>query len=67
MMGEELYLRIKIGIKQKENTTIKETEEGNNTVLMNAAVLLPGRTSGIEAPCRFNCSLTSSGSNCRNV
>lgn len=37
------------------------------TVLMNAAVLLPGRTSGIDAPWRFNCSLTSSGSNWRKV
>lgn len=37
------------------------------TVLINAAVLFPGRTRGIDAPWRFNCSLTSSGSSCRNV
>lgn len=37
------------------------------TVLINRAVVFPGRTSGIEAPCLFNCSLTSSGSNCRKV
>lgn len=37
------------------------------TFLINAAVFFPGRTRGMEAPVRFNCSLTSSGSNCRKV
>lgn len=55
-----------------QNVKFEETEEGEReredlTVLMKRAVLLPGRTRGMDAPCRFNCSLTSSGSSCRKV